>query len=159
MVCVFPLIQLPTSAPSPSGHYSKLLCFLSPFTFLSRSTGESVACAVNRSSPYFLMIILLNLFSLLLEVVMKLEKVHLHMINLTHICVAISWGFPALLMVIAYSIEGDDAGSENELLNTARHGFSCSMRFKNSMEEWLLLWAHFSWSELFNHMFNLYFLS
>jgi hypothetical protein len=138
---------------------SWVILFLSPFIFPSFSTGESVACAVNRSSPYFLMIILLNLMCLLLEVVMKLKKVHLRMINLTHICVAVSWGFPALLMVIAYSIEGDDAGSENELLNTARHGFSCSMRFKNSMEEWLLLWAHFSWFDIFSHMLNLYFSS
>ena len=97
------------------------------------------------------MMILLNLMCLLLQLVVKLKKVHLP-INLTHVCTAVSWGFPALLMVVAYSIEGDDAGSENELLNTARHGFSCSMRFKDSMEEWLLLWAHFSWFELFNHM-------
>jgi hypothetical protein len=103
------------------------------------------------------MMILLNLMFLLLQLVMKLKKVHLRMINLTRVCVAVSWGFPALLMVIAYSIEGDDVGTENELLNTARHGFSCSMRFKDSMEEWLLLWAHFSWFELFNHMFSVFF--
>jgi hypothetical protein len=104
------------------------------------------------------MIILLNLMCLLLQLVLKLKrKVHLGMVNLTRICVAVSWGFPALLMVIAYSIEGHDVGSENELLNTARHGFSCSMRFKNSMEEWLLLWAHFSWFEIFNHMFSVFF--
>jgi len=92
------------------------------------------------------MMILLNLMCLLLQLVVKLKgRVHLRVTNLTHKCVAVSWGFPALLMVIAYSIEGDDAGSENELLNKARHGFSCSMRFKDSMEEWLLLWVHFSW--------------
>jgi hypothetical protein len=104
------------------------------------------------------MMILFNLMFLLLQLVVKLKrKVHSRMVNLTRICVAVSWGFPALLMVIAYSIEGDDVGSENELLNTARHGFSCSMRFKDSMEEWLLLWAHFSWFELFNHMISVFF--
>ncbi len=36
---------------------------------------------------------------------------------------------PLFSMVIAFGVEGNDDGSDNELLNTARHTFRCSMRF------------------------------
>jgi hypothetical protein len=120
----------------------------------SRSVGESAACSVNRSSPYFLMVILLNLLYLLLQLLSKLKEGTKRVFDSTQLCVLISWGFPALLMAMAYTIEGDDAGSDHELLNIARHGFSCSMRFKNWMEEWLLLWAHFSWFENVYHIID-----
>jgi hypothetical protein len=100
------------------------------------------------------MVILLNLLFLLLQLLSKLKEGTKRVFDSTQLCVLLSWGFPALLMAIAYTIEGDDAGSDYELLNIARHGFSCSMRFKNSMEEWLLLWAHFSWFENVYHIIS-----
>jgi len=52
---------------------------------------------------------------------------------------------PSALMVVSYSIEGNDTNSSNELLNDARHAFSCSFRFNNMAEEWGVLWLHFTW--------------
>jgi hypothetical protein len=51
---------------------------------------------------------------------------------------------PACLMIISYGVEGNDTSMPNEMLNTARHSFTCTMRFDDMGIEWALLWVWFS---------------
>jgi hypothetical protein len=99
------------------------------------STGETSLCAVNRSAPYFLMAILLNLLTLLFTLVCDLKQWR----SISKIArergVAFAMGIPLLLLVIAYAVEGNDEGTDNEILNTARHSFTCSMRFSDMATE------------------------
>ncbi len=95
------------------------------------------------------MVILLNLMCLVLQLLLSVKENTKH-VDITKISVFFSWGFPALLMAVAYNIDSQFDNTLSQLdelywLNLARHGFSCSMRFKNSVQEWLLLWVHLSW--------------
>jgi hypothetical protein len=96
-----------------------------------------VLCAVNRSSPYLLMAILTNLLAVLLQLLCKLksreDELGFDIAKVTNIFATV---FPAALLFVAYAIEGDDTGFENELLNDARHAFSCS--FRSVLGPWLL---------------------
>jgi hypothetical protein len=110
------------------------------------STGTSLLCAINRSAPYWLMVILLNLLSLLLQLLLEMKRYRPpNGINVAWATNAFSSVFPVALMIVAYMVEGDDTGTAFEILNKSRHSFSCSMRFKDTTEEFSLLWAHFTW--------------
>jgi hypothetical protein len=110
------------------------------------STGTSLLCAINRSAPYWLMVILLSLLSLLLQLLLEMKRYRPpNGINVVWATNTFSWGFPGALMIVAYIVEGDDTGTAFEILNKSRHSFSCSMRFKDATEEFSLLWAHFTW--------------
>jgi hypothetical protein len=110
------------------------------------STGTSLLCAINRSAPYWLMVILLNLLCLLLQLLLEMKRYRPpNGINMALVTNTFSWVFPVALMIVAYMVEGNDTGSAFEVLNKSRHCFSCSMRFKNANEEFSVLWAHFTW--------------
>ncbi len=111
-----------------------------------RSTGTSLLCALNRSAPYWLMVILLNLLCLLLQLLLEMKRYRPpNGISVALVTNTVSWVFPVALMILAYMVEGNDTGTAFEILNKSRHSFSCSMRFKNATEEFSLLWAHFTW--------------
>jgi hypothetical protein len=42
---------------------------------------------------------------------------------------AFSTMVPILLAIVGYALDGELEGGENAKLNTARHAFSCSMRY------------------------------
>ncbi len=112
----------------------------------SCSTGTSLLCAINRSAPYWLMVILLSLLSLLLQLLLEMKRYRPpNGINVALVTNTFSWVFPVALMIVAYMVEGNDTGTAFEILNKSRHSFSCSMRFKDATEEFSLLWAHFTW--------------
>jgi hypothetical protein len=122
------------------------LCLLACCYVVCCSTGTSLMCAINRSAPYWLMVILLNLLSWLLQLLLELKRYRPpNEINVAWVTNAFSWVFPAALMIVAYMVEGNDTGTAFEILNKSRHSFSCSMRFKDASEEFSLLWAHFTW--------------
>jgi len=108
-------------------------------------TGETKLCAINRSSPYLLMAILLNLMTLLLTLFADLGQRRKLSKFVKEKGTGLAVLIPFLLMLLGYAIEGNDNGSANEVLNTARHSFTCSMRFENMFVEWVLVWMHFVW--------------
>ena len=50
-------------------------------------------------------------------------------------------GFPIVLMSIGYALDTNDPDVSNAVLNVARHGFKCSMRFASMPLEWAFVWA------------------
>ena len=92
------------------------------------------------------MVILMNLLCLLLQMLLKIKLWRAPQgVDVAKLSDAVSWAFPMVLMATSYVVEGNDDGSKYQVLNNARHGVSCSMRFKSGLEEWLLLWFHFAW--------------
>jgi len=114
-------------------------------------TGTSTVCAINRASIYILLSILINLCALTFKLAHAIvgSKRRLHQGTLNFFCTAI----PILLAILGYALEGGSNEGENSKLNTARHAFSCSMRFDDMETEWLLLWCHFLWSGIFSMCF------
>jgi hypothetical protein len=50
-------------------------------------------------------------------------------------------GFPIILAIFGYALDTNDREVPNAVLNLARHGFSCSMRFASMPLEWVGIWA------------------
>ena len=50
-------------------------------------------------------------------------------------------GFPIVLVSIGYALDTNDLDVDNAVLNVARHGFKCSMRFASMPLEWAFVWA------------------
>ena len=50
-------------------------------------------------------------------------------------------GFPIVLVSIGYALDTNDPDVANAVLNVARHGFKCSMRFASMPLEWAFVWA------------------
>ncbi len=50
-------------------------------------------------------------------------------------------GFPLVLMIVGYGLDTNDPDVPNAVLNVARHGFKCSMRFASMPLEWAGIWA------------------
>ncbi len=50
-------------------------------------------------------------------------------------------GFPIILMSIGYALDTNDLDVDNAVLNVARHGFKCSIRFASMQLEWAFVWA------------------
>ena len=61
-------------------------------------------------------------------------------------------GFPIVLVSIGYALDTNDPDVGNAVLNVARHGFKCSMRFASMPLEWAFVWAR-TW--LFCSMYTL----
>ena len=92
------------------------------------------------------MVILMNLMCLLLQMLLKIKLWRAPQgVDVARLSDAVSWAFPMVLMATSYVVEGNADGSKYQVLNNARHGVSCSMRFKSGLEERLLLWFHFAW--------------
>ena len=53
-------------------------------------------------------------------------------------------GFPIVLASIGYALDTNDPDVGNAVLNVARHGFKCSMRFASMPLEWAFVWARTS---------------
>jgi hypothetical protein len=94
--------------------------------------GEDAFCYINRTSPYFLMVILLNMMMLLFRLFSDIKH------NVNHSKFVKRKGRDDrdmhatlfhVFMTVAFVVEGDDEGSDNKVLNAARHSFKCSMRF------------------------------
>jgi hypothetical protein len=47
---------------------------------------------------------------------------------------------PILIATIGYALEVESNEGENAKLNTIRHAFTCSMRFRDMKTEWLAIW-------------------
>ncbi len=58
-----------------------------------------------------------------------------------NILYALCVGFPITLVVFGYALDTDDSDVANSLLNVARHGLKCSMRFASMPPEWVGIWA------------------
>jgi hypothetical protein len=106
--------------------------------------GDGALCAMSRSSPYFLLAILNNLVMLLLGLFFEMTQRRKQSAFVKKYPNALPWGPPACLMMISYGVEGNDDSTPNEMLNTARHSFTCTMRFADMGIEWALLWIWFS---------------
>jgi hypothetical protein len=50
-------------------------------------------------------------------------------------------GFPIVLVSIGYALDTNDPDVGNAVLNVARHGFKCNMRFASMPLEWAFVWA------------------
>jgi hypothetical protein len=82
--------------------------------------GEGATCAINRSSPCLLMVILLNLMCLLGQLLIQLKKWKLPVADVSKLAASIAWGFPAAPMAIGHAVENNDFDTPNQLLNSAR---------------------------------------
>ncbi len=65
-------------------------------------------------------------------------------------------GFPIVLVIFGYSLDTDDPDVANAVLNVARHGFKCSMRFASMPLEWIGIWARTWQAFLPSDMYILY---
>ena len=104
-------------------------------------TGDGVLCWVNRSAVYLLLAIMINLCCLTYVLYGSMRgKGYLGQkrpVILHAFCV----GFPLFLMIVGYVLDTNDPDVPNAVLNVARHGFKCSMRFASMPLEWAGIWA------------------
>ena len=106
-------------------------------------TGDGIMCGINRSSIYLLLAIMISLCCLTYELYARTRsrEVDRKMETFFHLfCV----GFPIVLMSIGYALDTNDPDVGNAVLNVARHGFKCSMRFASMPLEWAFVWARTS---------------
>jgi hypothetical protein len=100
-------------------------------------------CGINRSSIYLLLAIMINLCCLTYELYSSMRSrenigVDRKKETIFHLfCV----GLPIVLVNIGYALDTNDADVANAVLNVARHGFKCSMRFASMPLEWAFVWA------------------
>jgi hypothetical protein len=100
-------------------------------------------CGINRSAIYLLLAIMINLCCLTYELYTSIRSrentgVDRKKESILHLfCV----GFPIVLMSIGYALDTNDSDVANAVLNVARHGFKCSMRFASMSLEWAFVWA------------------
>jgi hypothetical protein len=100
-------------------------------------------CGINRSSIYLLLAIMINLCCLTYELYVSIRSrentgVDRKRETIFHLfCV----GFPVVLGSIGYALDTNDPYVGNAVLNVARHGFKCSMRFASMPLEWAFVWA------------------
>ncbi len=106
-------------------------------------TGDGIMCGINRSSIYLLLTIMISLCCLTYELYASIRSrenagVDRKTETVLHLfCV----GFPIVLGSIGYALDTDDFDVGNAVLNVARHGFKCSMRFASMPLEWAFVWA------------------
>jgi hypothetical protein len=107
-------------------------------------TGQSTMCAINRAGIYILLSIMMQIATLSF---LLFSSMHDHRGQYSLKTKAgmntVATGIPFALMLVAYSVENEDADSELRNLHLARHAFSCSMRFPDMQTEWKLLWWPF----------------
>ena len=101
-------------------------------------------CGINRSSIYLLLAIMINLCCLTYELYASIRSREKRDVDrkketLFHLfCV----GFPLVLVIIGYALDTNDPDvGSNAVLNIARHGFKCSMRFASMPLEWAFVWT------------------
>ena len=100
-------------------------------------------CGINRSSIYLLLAIMISLCCLTHELYSSIRSrentgVDRKKKTIFHLfCV----GFPIVLMSIGYALDTNDPDVSNAVLNVARHGFKCTMRFASMPLEWAFVWA------------------
>jgi hypothetical protein len=126
--------------------YAILCHFRIPFDFTSacpteECTGNGAMCWMNRSSIYLLLAIMINLCCLTYTLFSKLGNVGAMGTKKKNTLYALCVGFPLLLVICGYALDTDDPDVANALLNVARHGFKCSMRFASMPLEWVGIWA------------------
>ncbi len=103
-------------------------------------TGDGIMCVINRSSIYLLLAIMISLCCLTYELYASIRTrentgVGTKKETTFHVfCI----GFPIVLMSIGYTLDTKDPDA---VLNVARHGFKCSMRFASMPLEWAFVWA------------------
>jgi hypothetical protein len=109
--------------------------------------GGGALCAINRASIYILLGILINLAGVTFNLWHALEKGTQPNASREKIVNGICYGLPMALLILAYAFDSpdnfDQSVASNGQLNTARHAFTCSMRFESMVHEWILLWSHF----------------
>jgi hypothetical protein len=114
--------------------------------------GSSLACAINRSSIYLLLTIMIALCCMTLDLYLTLKDPLAPAGQRKRVLTLCSTATPSILLTLAYVFDSKDSmeqrGVPNGILNVARHSFSCSMRFSDMATEWALLWVHFAWSGL-----------
>jgi len=106
-------------------------------------SGTSFLCALNRSTIYILLWILVNLCVITYKLCNTLEKQSSTPFTKKQLKIidAISVLIPLLLMILGYMLDTDNTEVTNGILNVSRHAFSCSMRFPNMAMEWIFLWC------------------
>ena len=84
-------------------------------------------CKINRISIYLLLSILINLCGLTFQIAhaIKVGTGHTNMSGVNVLTTIV----PIFLAGLGYALEVDIGEGENSSLNTARHAFSCSMRY------------------------------
>ena len=98
-------------------------------------------CWINRSSIYLLLAIMINLCRLTFTLFSKMGNVGAMNKKREDILYGFCVGFPIILVIFGYALDTDDPDVANALLNVARHGFKCSMRFASMPLEWVGIWA------------------
>ena len=100
-------------------------------------------CGINRSSIYLLLAIMISLCCLTYELYASIRSREKRDVGrkketIFHLfCV----GFPIVLVSFGYALDTNDPDVSNAVLNVARHGFKCSMRFASMPLEWAFVWA------------------
>jgi hypothetical protein len=101
-------------------------------------------CVINRSSIYLLLAIMISLCCLTYELyadIRSRENTGLDRKKETIFRRLFCVGFPIVLASIGYALDMNDPDAANAVLNVARHGFKCSMRFASMPLEWAFVWA------------------
>ncbi len=104
-------------------------------------TGDGIMCWINRASIYLLLSIMINLCCLTYTLYANLDSNVFFSKSKESVLQAFCVGFPIVLAIFGYSLDTDDPDVANALLNVARHGFKCSMRFASMPLEWIGIWA------------------
>jgi hypothetical protein len=107
-------------------------------------SGSSTTCTINRLGIYLLLSILINLCVITYRVKKEFIGGLGYRPSSKKTLNSLSVVLPILIAAIGYAleVESNDEG-ENAKLNTVRHAFTCSMRFRNMKTEWLAIWIWF----------------
>jgi hypothetical protein len=98
-------------------------------------------CQINRASIYVLLSIMIHLCCLTYNLYTSLDSKARFSKKREAVLQAFCVGFPIVLVIFGYSLDTDDPDVASALLNVARHGFKCSMRFASMKLEWIGIWA------------------
>ncbi len=104
-------------------------------------TGDGIMCGINRSSIYLLLAIMVSLCCLTHELYASMASHVQRDRKKDTIVHSFCVGFPIVLVSIGYALDTNDSDVGNAVLNVARHGFKCSMRFASMPLEWAFVWA------------------
>jgi hypothetical protein len=98
-------------------------------------------CWINRSSVYLLLAIMFNLCCLTYTLFSRMGSIGGNYKKKDAIMHSLCVGFPIVLLIFGYALDTDEPDVANAVLNVARHGFKCSMRFASMSLEWVGIWA------------------
>jgi hypothetical protein len=103
-------------------------------------TGSSTMCSINRLGIYLLLSILINLCVITYQLMKAVIGGLRYRSSIKKTLNLVSVVLPLLIAAIGYALQVEANEGENAKLNTVRHAFTCSMRFRDMKTEWLAIW-------------------